>query len=188
VVGHDNVPDRQENWETNFHRGVQQTDENGVVVFYSRFPGPYPNRTVHLHVNVHGDKTCLTPDNRVTGNTTLFRGQVFFDQRLIDDITQVEPYRSQKASILDRFYTNEADEYLPAVLARSDPMMNYFYFNGKDVTDGVISWIPIGVEMDHKEEIPDNQIAKKLGDGDYYQQGPNPTTIPPIEPPPTGSF
>jgi hypothetical protein len=188
VVGHDNVPGRPDNWDSNFHRGVQKTNANGVVVFNSRFPGPYPQRTVHLHVNVHGDGACVTADQRVVGNTTLFRGQIFFDQRLIDDVIAHEPYRSQVQSIGERYYDNFKDEYLPAVLAQSDPMMNYFYFNGRDVSDGVIAWIPVGVELDHKEVIPDSDVAKTLGDGDYYQQEPTPTTVPPIQPPPTGGF
>lgn len=64
-----------------FLRGVQQTDEDGIVVFQTIFPGWYEPRATHIHFKV------------IVNNVEHLTSQLYFDQDLCDDIyTTVEPY------------------------------------------------------------------------------------------------
>ncbi|KAJ3567058.1 hypothetical protein NPX13_g6903 [Xylaria arbuscula] len=49
-------------------RGIQQTDENGVVQFLSKFPGHYSGRASHLHVVFHTEATELANGTLSGGN------------------------------------------------------------------------------------------------------------------------
>jgi len=63
-----------------FLRGFQTTDSNGVVKFTTIYPGWYPGRAVHIHYKVR------TPDDKE------FTSQVFFDERVTDQVHALEPY------------------------------------------------------------------------------------------------
>lgn len=56
-----------------YFRGVQTTDDDGVVYFDSCFPGWYRGRTPHIHF-------------QVTANGKTFTGQVVFEQTLVQEI------------------------------------------------------------------------------------------------------
>ena len=44
-----------------FLRGVQTTDQRGIAVFDSIYPGWYPGRTAHVHAKIHfDDRTAVT--------------------------------------------------------------------------------------------------------------------------------
>jgi protocatechuate 3,4-dioxygenase beta subunit len=60
-------------------RGVQQTNKNGVVHFDTCFPGWYPGRAIHIHVQVK------------VGATTFAVSQLFFDEALTSEIFSTHP-------------------------------------------------------------------------------------------------
>jgi protocatechuate 3,4-dioxygenase beta subunit len=60
-------------------RGVQQTDANGRVNFDTCFPGWYPGRSIHIHVQVN------------IGATAFVVSQLFFDEALTEEIFAVHP-------------------------------------------------------------------------------------------------
>jgi protocatechuate 3,4-dioxygenase beta subunit len=62
---------------TNFLRGRQITDSNGMVVFKTIFPGWYPGRAVHIHVQVFNN----------SGNSELIT-QIAFPAEVCDAVFQ----------------------------------------------------------------------------------------------------
>ncbi|KAI1427951.1 Intradiol ring-cleavage dioxygenase [Xylaria sp. FL1777] len=123
-------------------RGIQQTDSNGVVQFQSVFPGHYSGRTNHLHVVFHTDATVLA-NGTLTGGNVPHIGQLFWDQDLIDEVETTAPYNTNTQSV-----TANADDHVfgeqETEGSDSDPVFNYVYL-GDDVTDGLFTWIVIGI-------------------------------------------
>jgi protocatechuate 3,4-dioxygenase beta subunit len=65
---------------TNFLRGVQRTNVNGIATFKTIYPGFYQGRAVHIHVKVH-----------VHGNV-VHTGQLFFPAGVTDVVYAHAPY------------------------------------------------------------------------------------------------
>jgi protocatechuate 3,4-dioxygenase beta subunit len=82
---------KDNNWGSsqgsNFLRGYQVTDENGLVQFSTVFPGWYRGRAVHIHFKV---RTSL--DDR---NAREMTSQLYFDDAQIDQIHALPPYASK---------------------------------------------------------------------------------------------
>jgi protocatechuate 3,4-dioxygenase beta subunit len=78
---------------TNFMRGVQKTDVNGLALFKSVFPGWYQGRAVHIHVKVH------------LGGNVVHTGQFFFNDALTDAVYRRAPYNTRP----DRDMRNTSD-------------------------------------------------------------------------------
>jgi protocatechuate 3,4-dioxygenase beta subunit len=70
---------------TNFLRGVQKTDANGLALFKSIYPGWYQGRAVHIHVKVY------------LGGTVVHTGQFFFNDALTDTVYRRSPYTTRGA-------------------------------------------------------------------------------------------
>lgn len=68
--------------ETRFLRGIQVTDQAGLVQFATIYPGWYRGRAVHIHVKVGSGSTVHT-------------GQLFFPDDLTDSVFANEPYKSK---------------------------------------------------------------------------------------------
>ena len=71
---------------TDFLRGVQRTNVNGVATFKTIYPGWYPGRAVHIHVKVH-----------VRGNV-VHTGQLFFPAAITEAVYASAPYSSHGTS------------------------------------------------------------------------------------------
>jgi protocatechuate 3,4-dioxygenase beta subunit len=63
-----------------FMRGVQRTDQNGLALFRTVYPGWYQGRTVHIHVKVW------------LGGSDVHTGQLFFSDTLTDAVYRRAPY------------------------------------------------------------------------------------------------
>jgi protocatechuate 3,4-dioxygenase beta subunit len=63
-----------------FLRGVQVTNEQGIVEFTTVYPGWYAGRAIHIHMKVH------------TGEHVSHTGQLFFPEDVTADIAKLEPY------------------------------------------------------------------------------------------------
>jgi protocatechuate 3,4-dioxygenase beta subunit len=68
---------------TNFLRGVQRTDSNGLALFKTIYPGWYRGRATHIHVKVY-----------LSGNV-VHTGQLFFNEALSNAVYSRTPYSSQ---------------------------------------------------------------------------------------------
>ncbi|KAJ5205322.1 Intradiol ring-cleavage dioxygenase core [Penicillium cf. griseofulvum] len=133
------------NLDATFNRGVQKSNEDGVVQFQSTFPGHYTGRTTHIHVLTHpASETELLPNGTISGLYTTHSshvGQVFFDQDLISAVEEVAPYSSNTQSLT----TNVNDGILGQELDTIDPLMQYIYL-GDNVSDGIFAWISVGID------------------------------------------
>src|SRR3954452_5574101 len=65
---------------TNFLRGTQRTNANGIATFKTIYPGFYQGRAVHIHVKVH-----------VRGNV-VHTGQLFFPAGITNTVYAQAPY------------------------------------------------------------------------------------------------
>jgi protocatechuate 3,4-dioxygenase beta subunit len=81
-----------------FLRGVQRTDNKGVALFRTIYPGWYSGRSVHIHVMVH------------VGGNVVHTGQLFFPDTLTDAVYKRSPYRSRPSrttrNAVDNVYRN----------------------------------------------------------------------------------
>ncbi|KAK2755445.1 putative extracellular dioxygenase [Colletotrichum kahawae] len=123
-----------------FGRGVQQTDDDGVVEFDTMFPGHYTGRATHIHVKSTSGATVLDNDTYVDG-TTNHVGQLFFDQSLISEVEAVTPYSTNQQELTlnsadDIAFGEATDDY--------DPFVQYVLL-GDDISQGVLAWITVGI-------------------------------------------
>jgi protocatechuate 3,4-dioxygenase beta subunit len=84
-----------------FLRGVQVTDEQGIVEFKTIFPGHYPGRVNHIHMKVHvgGGATEPAAGDGVevyAGGHVAHTGQLFFPEDVSKFVEATHPYSSQK--------------------------------------------------------------------------------------------
>jgi protocatechuate 3,4-dioxygenase beta subunit len=63
-----------------FLRGIQRTNAKGLAVFRTIYPGWYPGRTVHVHVQVS------------LGGDVVHTGQLYFPDALTDTVYRQKPY------------------------------------------------------------------------------------------------
>ena len=70
---------------TNFLRGAQRTDAQGLALFNTIYPGWYAGRAVHIHVKVH------------VGGNVVHTGQFFFNETVTDAVYKKDPYKARGA-------------------------------------------------------------------------------------------
>ncbi|KAK7750001.1 hypothetical protein SLS62_008110 [Diatrype stigma] len=129
-----------------FGRGLQKTDEMGVVEFDTIVPGHYAGRAQHIHVGVHVPSTKPDPDSpSVSNNVVSLCAQLFFDQGLADRTRKIAPYSENKQP----FTANADDIFLKQEAAgRFDPFVSWVYLgDGDDLADGLLAWVTVGANM-----------------------------------------
>lgn len=131
------------NINSTFLRGIQKTDQDGVVQFKSIFPGHYSGRTSHHHLVAHLNATVLS-NNTLSGGTVAHIGQLFWDQDLIYKVEATYPYNTNNITL-----TTNADDHVflaETEDSTSDPVINYAYL-GDSLSDGLLGWITIGINV-----------------------------------------
>lgn len=78
-------------------RGLQTTDANGVARFTTIHPGWYPGRAVHIHFKIRAADA--------SGRASDFTSQLFFDEKVNDEVFARAPYTQRTGSRL----RNESD-------------------------------------------------------------------------------
>lgn len=129
------------NVDATFLRGIQISDDDGVLQFETLVPGHYTGRTAHIHVLAHIDATVNTDNNTLEGGHISHVGQLFLDQSLITEVEATSPYSSNTQQLTK----NAADNIFKGEAADSDPVLNYVYL-GDSVSDGLFGWITIGID------------------------------------------
>ncbi|PKS06061.1 hypothetical protein jhhlp_007895 [Lomentospora prolificans] len=130
------------NLDNTFLRGVQKSDEDGVVQFETLFPGHYTGRTTHVHVMVHANAQELENGTLYSTQATHV-GQMFFDQSLIEQVETVAPYNTNTQQLT----LNSEDSILSEEAATGvDPLMSYVLL-GDSIEDGLLAWLAFGVDM-----------------------------------------
>jgi protocatechuate 3,4-dioxygenase beta subunit len=79
-----------------FLRGIQRTDDGGMVELHTIYPGWYPGRTVHIHLVVAGDGRVCT-------------SQLYFPEPVNDEVLARAPYADRPG----RDTTNATDTIIP---------------------------------------------------------------------------
>ncbi|THU92408.1 aromatic compound dioxygenase, partial [Dendrothele bispora CBS 962.96] len=128
-------------------RGLQETDEDGVIQFLSIFPGHYTGRAIHIHLAAHQDGTFFSNNTFVSSNVSHV-GQIFFDQSLIDAVEATSPYTSNTQNLT----VNSDDDILAEEAGTIDPFVEYVYL-GDDISDGIFSWIALGIDTTSSYQI-----------------------------------
>ncbi|KAL0259641.1 hypothetical protein SLS55_005378 [Diplodia seriata] len=134
-------------------RGIQVTDQDGVVGFETIFPGHYDGRATHTHLLAHMNVTVF-PNNTISDTNNITHiGQLFWNEELRTAVEATYPYTTNEQAV-----TSNADDMWDIVQADTyyDPFPEYLYL-GSDVSDGLFAWIQIGI----------NTSANYIDD-DYY--------------------
>ncbi|KAF2730039.1 extracellular dioxygenase-like protein [Polyplosphaeria fusca] len=126
------------NLNATFLRGVQQSDDVGVVTFDTLVPGHYTGRTNHIHVMSHVHASVL-PNSTIAGGAITHVGQMFFDQDLISLVEDTAPYNTNTQTLT----TNAEDDIFASESEGYDPVVEYVLL-GDDVSQGVFAWIVFG--------------------------------------------
>ncbi|CAF1658712.1 unnamed protein product, partial [Adineta ricciae] len=97
---------------TTYLRGIQLTNTNGQVTFYTNYPGYYSGRATHIHVKVRfGGEETSSGSIYYWGGQTSHTGQIFFNDSYTTLVQAVTPYSTNQASrtlnSVDRAYTQQ---------------------------------------------------------------------------------
>ncbi|KAB8208502.1 Intradiol ring-cleavage dioxygenase [Aspergillus parasiticus] len=176
-----NADDRA-NVNTTFFRGIQKTDDFGVVRFETKFPGHYALRATHIHVIVHENPHVLPNGTLELGTGSIAHvGQMFFDQTLIDLADTIYPYtQNTNAMVL-----NQEDGIFYDEASSMDPVANYVYV-GDSLEDGLVAWMAFGINTtsDYTDTV---QEASFYGaEGGETNENYNITKLGPLETVPSG--
>ncbi|GLI77806.1 hypothetical protein PoHVEF18_006100 [Penicillium ochrochloron] len=140
------------NLDATFLRGIQPSNDEGVVQFQSIFPGHYTGRATHIHVLTHpANETTVLKNNTISGlysSKTSHVGQLFFDQDLITKVEKTSPYSTNTQDLT----TNAEDSILSEEADTIDPFMEYVLL-GDDVSDGIFAWISVGVDSTEDSSV-----------------------------------
>ena len=74
---------------TRFLRGVQLSNDAGLVEFATVFPGWYSGRAIHIHTKV---RVGGAAQQKYSGGHVAHTGQFFFPEELTEKIAQLQPY------------------------------------------------------------------------------------------------
>lgn len=135
-----------------FLRGIQETDEDGVVAFETIFPGHYDGRAIHTHLLTKSNVTVRENQTTQDGAVTHI-GQLFWLEELRSAVEATSPYNENTQPI-----TSNDEDMWSIVQAENeyDPFPQFIYV-GNDITDGLFAWIQIGVNA-----------SADYTDDDYY--------------------
>ncbi|MDR3468733.1 MAG: intradiol ring-cleavage dioxygenase [Xanthobacteraceae bacterium] len=110
-----------------FLRGIQTTDDAGLVGFDTIYPGWYQGRTAHIHFKVFLDRTSVLV------------GQLYFPDALSEYIyTKIPPYSSRA----ERDTINKTDMVL--MMGRDDPHQSFCRI--KEEADCYLASLVLGVD------------------------------------------
>ncbi|KAF5651399.1 aromatic compound dioxygenase [Fusarium tjaetaba] len=138
----DEVVSKASDLDTTFFRGIQPTDELGVVSFDTKFPGHYPLRATHVHALVDQNAKLLPNNTRQLNSGNISHvDQIFFDQELCNLVDTIELYTSNANKIVK----NVEDKVLYAEVNDMDPVARYTFI-GDTVSEGLMAWTVFGIE------------------------------------------
>ena len=171
--------------DTTFLRGVQITNEEGVVEFDTIFPGHYEGRVNHIHVTSNRGGQIFE-NGTYAGGTVNHIGQLYFDQELISQVENMAPYATNDMKLM-----LNAQDFLAAQQASNgyDPFLDYVMLS-EDPADGLLMWITLGINgnADHNNAVSAGAHYYEGGGVEGSQPFPMPPggTFPPMPPMPPG--
>ncbi|KAJ5917227.1 hypothetical protein N7466_010781 [Penicillium verhagenii] len=129
-------------WDSTYLRGIQQTNQDGVVNFDTIFPGHYEDRATHTHLLTHLNATVFPNKTLEVGTGSVAHiGQLFWNEVLRSAVEATYPYSTNIQAV-----TSNAEDMWSIEQADSsyDPFPEFVYL-GEDIDDGLFAWIQIGI-------------------------------------------
>lgn len=127
----------------NYLRGVYPTDEEGIVQFKTIFPGWYEGRSTHIHIFSHVNATVQTNNNTLNIGGTDHIGQIYFEDSLVDEISELYPYTKDT----NPRTTNEEDMFFPQQNSSGYDAIIEIEYLGTNISDGLIGYMSIAVDL-----------------------------------------
>ncbi|EAU33842.1 conserved hypothetical protein [Aspergillus terreus NIH2624] len=150
-------------WDSTYLRGIQYTDEDGVVTFDTIFPGHYDGRATHTHLLTHLNATVNENNGTLVVGTgsVAHIGQLFWNEVLRSAVEDTYPYNTNTKDV-----TSNAEDMWSIQQASSayDPFPEYLYL-GNGLDDGLFAWIQIGINT--TADYTDNSYYNIAG---YYDE------------------
>lgn len=122
--------------KTRFLRGVQVTDERGLVEFSTVYPGWYNGRAIHIHTKVH------------LGGHVSHTGQLFFPPEITEDVAKLEPYKKRLG--VER--TTEAEDHVYNEQHGSLTMLSVARIEKRSNANGFVGTVTLGVDPEATPE------------------------------------
>lgn len=119
-----------------FLRGIQVTDDNGVVEFFTKFPGYYITRTTHIHVTA---QTNIANGTSYSASKVQHIGQLFFEEDLLNKVYALSPYSEHLATLNrttnseDSLFSDASSDGYSAIISISQLTDN--------IEDGLVGYV-----------------------------------------------
>ena len=111
--------------------------------------------------------STLLPNGSYTGGVVSHIGQIFFDEALRSAVEATSPYNTNTVDVV----SNDDDMWAPTQADNNyDPLVDYVYL-GDDITDGLLTWISIGI--DPTANYTDNASYAAYWDADGGHDSPD---------------
>ncbi|EFY93676.1 extracellular dioxygenase, putative [Metarhizium acridum CQMa 102] len=143
-----NGPADPNNLKKTFLRGIQKTDNDGVVKFSTLFPGHYAGRTIHIHVMLHPNAQPY-PNGTIIDNTAAYVGQMYFDQELIHSVERLPPYTQNPNPLT----LNSQDFILQQDLWQGGYPFVQYKMIGNRLEDGILAWLSYGINPAKRSRV-----------------------------------
>lgn len=168
-----------------FLRGMQMSDEDGIVQIVTNFPGWYAGRATHIHIATHLNGTLIPSDTSdldnpasgagqyYTGGTTPHIGQVYFDEGFLELIDVAEPYTENTGPARLK---NDEDNIFRGSGADAG-IMTVTLIDGElgDVTKGLVGSSIVGIDTSKEYDVGVDRPTGPAGTGTAG----NGTVVPP---------
>jgi hypothetical protein len=133
-------------YNSTFLRGIQVTDDDGVVAFETLFPGHYDGRATHTHLLSHTNVTVFA-NNTISTGAVNHVGQLFWDESLRTAVEATYPYNTNTQTVV----LNDDDMWSIVQTGANDtaydPFPEFMYLDADDITQGLLAWIQIGINV-----------------------------------------
>lgn len=153
----------QDGWDSTYLRGIQESNEDGIVTFKTIFPGHYDGRATHTHLLTHLGSTVNRKNGtlQVGTGSVAHIGQLFWNEVLRSAVEELSPYSENTQEV-----TSNAEDMWSVEQASSDydPFPEYVYL-GNGLQDGLFAWIQIGINA--SADYTDNSYYSIAG---YYDE------------------
>ncbi|OQV26246.1 hypothetical protein BV898_00364 [Hypsibius exemplaris] len=157
VPNNGNQADRS-NFNKTFLRGIYPTNTDGVAQIITKFPGHYKGQATHIHLVTHLNGTVYA-NRTFSGGAVQYVGQLFLEDQLVVAVNELPPYNANLELI-----TANADDYVftQQTFGQSDPVAKYVLL-GDRLEDGLLAWIPFGIDTKANESSPPGFILTAEG-------------------------
>lgn len=136
------------NGSKTFLRGIQKTDNDGVVKFSTIFPGHYTGRASHIHVMLHPNAQPY-PNGTIIDTTAAYVGQMYLNQSLISSVERRPPYTRN----LNSLTPNSEDHFLQQDLRQGGNPVLQHQLLGSRLEDGILAWLSYGVNPARRSHV-----------------------------------